>query len=58
MTYLRQRNYDLEEGRRQKAIEDAKNFLREGDSPEKISRCIGLPLETVLKLQKEITVNA
>lgn len=32
----------------QKSIESAKNFLNEGDSPEKISRCIGLPLEKVL----------
>ncbi|MBP5519850.1 MAG: Rpn family recombination-promoting nuclease/putative transposase [Treponema sp.] len=37
----------------QKAIEDAQNLLREGDSPEKISRCIGLPLEQVLELQRE-----
>ena len=41
------------DGVQQKAIEDAKNLLKEGDSPEKISRCIGLPLETVLELQKK-----
>ena len=38
----------------QKAIEDAMNCLREGDSLEKISRCIGLPLEQVLELQRGI----
>ena len=42
------------QGRSEKALEDAKNFLMEGDSPEKIARCIGLPLETVLELQKQI----
>ncbi len=46
------------EGVEQKAIEAAKNLLIEGDSPEKISRCIGLPLEKVLELQKSITVHA
>ena len=63
MTYLRQRNYDLEEGmekgRRQKAIEAAINLIKmEKLSPEEIAQAQGLPLETVLKLQKEITVNA
>lgn len=47
-----------EEGIQQQAIESAKNLLREGDSPEKVARCIGLPLEKVLELQKEINVNA
>ena len=47
----------FEDGVQQKAIEDATNLLREGDSPEKISRCIGLPLEKVLELQKQITVT-
>ena len=70
MTYLRQRNYDIEEGLKkgirigkregaqQKAIENAKNCLAYGDSPEKVSRCIGLPLEKVLELQKEIQAGA
>ena len=44
----------FEDGVQQKAIEAATNLLREGDSPEKISRCIGLPLEKVLELQKQI----
>lgn len=44
----------LLEGAQQKAIENAINCLKEGDTPEKVSRCIGLPLEKVLELQKGI----
>ena len=62
MTWERQRAYDFADGKQEgayeKAIEDAENLLREGDSPEKVVRCIGLSLEKVLELQKEITVNA
>ena len=66
MEWERQRAYDfsdgkqegLKEGAQQKAIEDAINFLKEGDSPEKVARCIGLPFEKVLELQKSITVEA
>ncbi len=47
-----------QDGRTEKAIEDAQNFLKEGDSPEKVSRCIGLPLEKVLELQKGLLVEA
>ena len=46
------------EGASQKAIEGAENFLREGDSPEKVARCIGLPLEQVLQIKEKLTVNA
>ena len=45
------------QGTRQKAVEAATELLKEGDSPEKIARCIGLPLEQVLELQKQITIN-
>ena len=52
----------LEEGReigaQEKAEASAIEFLKEGDSPEKIARCIGLPLEKVLELQESITVKA
>lgn len=58
MTYLRQRNYDLEEGRTQQAITDAENFLKEKIAPDVIARCTGLPLRKVLELQKKITVHA
>lgn len=62
MEWERQRAYDKQEGIlegvNKKAIEDAISFLKEGDSPEKVARCIKLPLEKVLELQKEIAVNA
>jgi hypothetical protein len=48
----------FEDGQMQKAIDSAINFLKEGDSPEKISRCIGLPLEKVLELQEQIKQKA
>ena len=44
-------------GAQKAKLEDAKNFLKDGDSPEKVARCIGLPLETVLELQKSLSVN-
>ncbi len=65
MEWERQRAYDIAYGKQEgiiegvnkKAIEDAISFLKEGDSPEKLARCIKLPLEKVLELQKEIAVN-
>ena len=48
----------IQQGTQQKAIADAINLLKEGDSPEKVSRCIGLPLEKVLELQKTIPMEA
>ena len=70
MTYLRQRNYDIEtgreegreegrrEGRSEAIIETAENMLKEGDSFEKISRCTGLPLETIQELASQMTQEA
>ena len=43
-----------EDGAHDKAVENAKNFLKEGDSPEKIARCIGLSLEEVQKIAEEL----
>ena len=48
----------LLEGALQKAIEAAIALLNEGDSPEKVSRCIGLPLEKVLELQAQLPAQA
>ena len=45
------------EGASQKAIETAENFLKEGDPPEKVARCIGLPLEQVLKIKEKLSVT-
>ena len=47
-------NAGIEKGARETAIKNAKNLLREGDSPEKVARCIGLPLEEVQKLAAEL----
>ena len=45
------------EGKQEKAVEDARNFIAEGDSPEKVARCTGLPLEEVRKLAEEMCVT-
>ena len=42
----------LEEGREETRIETAKNFLKNGISPDLIAKCTGLSLEKVLELQK------
>ena len=42
----------ITEGQTEKAIETAKNFLENGVAVELVSKCTGLPLEEVLKLQK------
>ena len=44
----------FEEGREEGRIEAVENFLREGDSPEKIARCTGLPLEQVMQIKERI----
>ena len=58
MTLERFQAYAFENGRikseEEKAIEDAKNFLKEKISPEIIARCTGLKLEEVLELEKEV----
>ncbi len=57
-------DYDLdmqvkaEEAAQKKALESAQNLLHENIAPEVISRCIGLPLDQVLELQKKIPVKA
>ena len=48
------RNDGRIEGARENAIANAKNFLKEGDSPEKIARCCNLPLEQVIALKEEL----
>ncbi|MBQ7619249.1 MAG: Rpn family recombination-promoting nuclease/putative transposase [Treponema sp.] len=52
------RDFDImTEAKEEKALETAENLLKEGDSPEKVSRCVGLPLDQVLELQKELAVS-
>ena len=41
------------EGREEKAIEDAKNMLKENISSEITARCTGLPLEKIVELQAQ-----
>ena len=47
-----------QEAKEEKAEEDAIELLKENISPETIARCVKLPLERVLELQKEILVEA
>ncbi|MBP5601736.1 MAG: Rpn family recombination-promoting nuclease/putative transposase [Treponema sp.] len=46
------------EGTQQKAIEVAIELLKEKTPPETIARCVKLPLEKVLELQKQIAEKA
>ena len=49
----------LAEGSQQKAVETATNLLKlDTLSAEQISNAVNLPLEQVLELKKQITVNA
>ena len=58
MTWERQRAYDFEAGRtegaREKALDSARNLLANGVSPEIVAKSIGLEMEEVLKIQKEV----
>ncbi|MBO7639794.1 MAG: Rpn family recombination-promoting nuclease/putative transposase [Treponema sp.] len=45
------------QGAREMAIENARSFLREGDSPEKVARCIGLALEQVQQIKEELSAS-
>ena len=62
MTYLRQRNYDIEtgreEGRLQQAIKTAENMLNKKYPLEDIAEITGLPLEKILELASQMTQEA
>ncbi len=62
MTWERQRAYDFDDGydagKQDNAIENAKNALNMGLSPEQAAQITSLPLEQVLALQKELGVQA
>ena len=45
----------VEDGKKEKALEAAENFLKEGIQPETIAKCTGLSLEQVQELQKKIS---
>ncbi len=53
-----EKRYAFQQGAQQQAIEDAIEFLKEGIAPEKIAKCIKLPLEKVLELQQQLTTKA
>ncbi|MBP5174362.1 MAG: hypothetical protein ILP07_00425 [Treponema sp.] len=46
------------QGAEEKALESAENPLREGVSPEKVARCIGLPLDQVRQIAESLSVKA
>ena len=48
----------IQQGEEKKAIEAAIAFLKEKVSPEVIAKCVKLPLEKVLELQKQMTAEA
>ena len=45
----------VEDGKQEKAMEDARNMLIENISLEIVSKCTGLPIETVQQLAEELT---
>ena len=44
----------LAEGKRKKAVEDARNFLKKDIALDIVAECTGLPLEVVQKLADEL----
>ena len=46
------------DGRLDAKTEGAEKLLKEGIAVEIIARCIGLPMEKVLEIQKSLSVNA
>ena len=54
-----EKEISYEEGKAEKAIEDAENFLKLGvNTPEQISQAIGLPLEQVLQIKENLSIKA
>ncbi len=51
-------NESFDQGKKEKALEDAIEFLKEDISPEIIAKCVKLPIEKVLELQEQIKVQA
>ena len=47
----------LSQGEQKKAIETAKNLLKNKIDPNLVAKCTGLPLEQVLALQKKNCVT-
>ena len=51
---MREEGY--EDGVNDKAMEDAENFLKADVDPETVAKCIGLPLEQVMKIKENLSV--
>ncbi len=45
----------IQQGAQQQAIEDAIEFLKEEIPPEKVAKCVKLPIEKVLELQSQLS---
>lgn len=58
MEWEREMAFQFSEGERKAKIEASIELLKEGLSPEIISKCVKVPIEDVLELQKQITVSA
>ena len=54
----RAKSEGINEGRQEKAVEDAVNFLKKNIPAETIAECVGLSLEQVKELAEKITVQA
>ena len=48
----------IQQGAKQQAIEDAIEFLKEEIPPEKVAKCVKLPIEKVLELQSQLPKKA
>ncbi|MBR4179902.1 MAG: hypothetical protein IKR45_04280 [Treponema sp.] len=48
----------IQQGAQQQAIEDAIEFLKENITPEKVAKCVKLPIEKVLELQSQLPKKA
>ena len=55
MEWEREKTYIREDAMQQKALETARKLLKMNlGNPEQITQAVGLPLEQVLELQKEL----
>ncbi len=54
MDLIREKAYAAKAAEKRKADEIAIAFLKEGDSVEKVARCINLPLEHVKELAEQL----
>ena len=57
MEWERQRTYDFDAGKEAGKLEAATNMLNENDSPEKVARCTGLPLDQVQELAEKLAAQ-